>query len=77
MVSFKPYLTIIISKNINTILKNGEQFNVNPKTTFLYKESIVYPFVNVQEKKGGKLFIDNQELTNIIIYVQETGMSSL
>ena len=59
------------------VKKDGEQFNINPKTTFMYKESIVYPFVNVQEKKGGKLFISNHELTNIILYVQETGMSSL
>ena len=51
-------------------------FKVDSKTSYLYKESIVYPFAQFMEKKN-EFFIENSKYFEIIHFVEHTGMASL
>ena len=57
--------------------KKGQYFNVmKKKSVFFFQESVVYPFV-LFEEKGGKLFITNETVVDIIYYVESNGLSSI
>ena len=46
------------------------------KTTLFYKESVVYPFVNVKEDSGN-YFISNNDFYEVISCVEQFGLTSL
>ena len=50
--------------------------HLSKKVTFFYKESIVYPFVQLTETKNG-FQISDIDFIEILQYVEETGLSSL
>ena len=50
--------------------------HLSKKVTFFYKESIVYPFVQLIETKNG-FQISDIDFIEILLYVEETGLSSL
>jgi len=55
----------------------GHYFNVTKKkSVYFFQESVVYPFVLFQEK-GGKLFVTNDTIVDIIYYVENNGLSSI
>lgn len=49
---------------------------VNNKIAYVYKASIVYPFVNVEKEKGLFSIADN-ELCEIIAYVEHYGLTTM
>ena len=54
----------------------GHHFKLSKKVTFFYKESVVYPFVQLTETK--KIFqMSDIDFIEILQYVEETGLSSL
>ena len=59
----------------------GITYTVNEKKSiFFYKESIVYPFVNAEEKPDKKkktLYISNNDYCDILRFVEETKMAVL
>ena len=56
--------------------KKYHVYNVSKKNTFMYKESVLYPFVNVSVTKIG-IVIANEEFTEIFSYIQINGFSPL
>ena len=44
--------------------------------SILFKESVVYPFVQVRPNKKGSI-ITNDELCKVLAYVEKTGMSCI
>ena len=54
----------------------GQTFNLMKLKVYFYKESVVYPFVQ-HEQKRGKLFISNNDLVEIIYYIESNGLSSI
>ena len=59
----------------------GITYTINEKNSvFFFKESIVYPFVNVEEKPAKKkktLYISNNDYCDIIRFVEEAKMAVL
>jgi len=43
-------------------------FKPSKKVTFFYKESVIYPFVQMVETKNG-LRLENKDLTDILCYM--------
>ena len=64
------HLENLIEKNHSQVYKETRKFAYNHKT------SIVYPFVDFKEEKG-KYIIDNNELCEVIVYVEHFGLVSL
>ena len=58
------------------VLKNGNTYKTNRKASYLYKECIVYPFVNTTEKRGTYTAF-NIELCEILAFIESTGISAL
>ena len=56
--------------------KKGLFFKLSTKTAFFLKESIVYPFVQLQEIKD-EVFLSQTDFTDILNFVDSTGMTSL
>ena len=55
----------------------GHIFKVNKKKeTMLFKETILYPFVNFQERKKG-LFLSNNDYVDILLYTQNSEVTGL
>ena len=56
-------------------------YKVSDKTVFFFKDSIVYPFVDVAEQhdRKGKIsyYLDNADYCDILRFVEETKMSFL
>ena len=57
-------------------LSNREIYKVSKKVTYFYSESVIYPFVDFKEEKKG-LALYNDELSNIIHYIEENNFSHL
>ena len=61
--------------------KGGYLYYVDDnKTVFVFKECIVYPFVQFEEIKISKkqyLFLANEEYCEIIYFIEETKMGAL
>ena len=57
----------------------GALYIVDNRQMFIFKESIVYPFVQAEghQGKNEKYYIENQELSFIVDYVQNMGMCHL
>ena len=60
--------------------KRSERGNMHceQESVFFFKESIVYSFVNVQEKsvkKSKTMFIYNEDFYDILHFVEETKMA--
>ena len=54
----------------NKPVKNGVLYHLNSKReTFIYCESVVYPFIQFEARKNG-FFLHNNELVDIITFVQ-------
>ena len=51
-------------------------FNQSKDITFFYKESILYPYVNVKEKNN-KLILSTTDYTDILYYIEKNGFSHL
>ena len=56
--------------------KNGLLFKEEPKKTYFFKESIVYPFVQSSTLKM-ELYLINNDFADILAFVEQTGMASL
>ena len=54
------------------VLKNGNTYKMNKKASYLYKECIVYPFVNTTEKQGTYTVLDTE-----LCKIESTGISTL
>ena len=64
-------------KNSETI--NDSRYKVDSRSVYIFKESIVYPFVQADVAKGNMdtYFISYAELCTVADYVQTTGMCYL
>ena len=51
-------------------------FRLSKKVTFFYKESVVYPFVNIIENKKG-FVLKNKDSTDIIHFIEQNGFSHI
>ena len=73
-----PYLKGYLLEKISKLQrKDGEHYKViRNKETFFYKEAVVYPFVQLEERKGG-LFLPNTELVTILNFVESNSLTSL
>ena len=61
----------------HTESRKGQTYTLmNKKKVFFFQESVVYPFVQCEEKKG-KLFISNESIVEILYYVENNGLSSI
>lgn len=54
----------------------GQLFYVTKKEVYFYKECIVYPFVNLKERKN-KWFISNEDYVDVLYFVENTELYSL
>ena len=60
--------------------KNGTLYRIHENNdVYFFKESIIYPFVNVEEKNGKhkKLFLPNADYCDIIHFIEESKMALL
>ena len=73
-----PAGNVFISGNFlerDTVAKKSVTYKINEnKIMYLYKESIVYPFVNFKEKKDSKLALENEDYSDIFIWVETNGL---
>lgn len=46
---------------------------VDNKITYFYKESVIFPFVNIVESKKG-LVLSDEDYTDILIYIEQQGL---
>ena len=57
-------------------MNRGKRFSiykiVSEKETYLYKESVLFPFVNIIEDNKG-LILKDEDFTDILIYVEQNG----
>ena len=49
---------------------------ISKKKTFFYKESVLYPFIQVEPTKKG-VQVTNIELANVSYYLEENGFSAI
>ena len=56
--------------------KEGTVFKLSKKNTFFYKESVVFPYVELQPSKKGYV-LSNGVYADIICHMQETGCAHL
>ena len=57
--------------------KRCTYFNLETdKKTYFYKESVLYPFVNILEEKN-KLLLKDEDYTDILMYVEQSGFTHL
>ena len=54
--------------------KKGDYYKLQNKETYLYKESVVYPFVQLKESKKG-LFLSNEERVVVLNYVENVSQN--
>ena len=54
----------------------GIYYKQQKKITYFFVESVIYPFVQVQETKKG-LLLTNDEYVTVLNYVEETGYSHI
>jgi len=54
----------------------GTVYNIMKKKAFFFQESVVYPYVNYDDKKG-KIFISNPNIVDIINYVESNGLVAI
>ena len=54
----------------------GQKYKLMSKEVFLYKESIVYPFVNMEQKKD-HYFISKSAFYDVLTYAEQSGMCSI
>ena len=54
----------------------GRFYTPASKVAFFFKESVVYPFVQLSNVRG-KLFMNNNDYAEILYFVEQTGMVSL
>ena len=47
------------------------------KKTYFFMESIVYPYVNIEEGPGEYLSLSMQDYTEVLYYVEKNGFSHL
>ena len=57
-----------------TMKKMG--FDLSKKISFFFKESILYPYVNINEEKRG-LSLEMTDYTDILYYVEKNGYAHL
>ena len=57
----------------------GYRYKVDKRKMYIFKESIVYPFIQPERDKGKfeSYFITNEELCLVVDYVQTKGMCHL
>ena len=48
-------------------------FKLNKEVTYLYKDSVVFPSVNITKGKKG-LMLKNGDYTNILVYIEQQGL---
>ena len=56
--------------------KSSEIFKISSKFTYFYNESVVYPFVNINETDKGHV-LENKDLTDILHFTEEHGLVPL
>ena len=54
--------------------KQHHVYRVVSKVAFVFKESVVYPYVPYNEE-GQKVIIKSEHYTDIIYYIEHTGLS--
>ena len=52
-------------------------YKESTKISFFYKESILYPYVNMQEQSNGYLCLNVEDYTDILYYIENNGFSHL
>ena len=57
--------------------RKGYVYKKDDKTAYIYKESVIYPFVTSIKNKQNQYILANQEYCEILAYVEETGYSHL
>ena len=57
--------------------RKGHVYRRDWKTAFIYKECIVYPFVNMEENIHNRYLLSNEEYCEILAYIEESGYSHL
>ena len=57
-------------------MNRGKRFSIykiaSEKETYFYKESVLFPFVNIIEDNKG-LILKDEDFTDILIYVEQNG----
>ena len=56
--------------------KTSTIFRLSKKSTFFYKETVVFPYVEIEEHKRG-LVLQNKVFMDIICHVEQNGYSHL
>ncbi len=46
---------------------------IKDKTTHFYKESVVFPFVNIKDERKG-LVLNDEDYTDILMYIEKNGL---
>ena len=57
--------------------KKATVFSISRETTYFYKESILYPFVNIQEDNNKRLSLSARDYTDILLFIENNGFSHL
>ena len=60
--------------------RKGDCYIVSDKDTFVYRDSVVYPFVNFQRNYRGKnntCFITQSDYVDVLEFVEHSNMASL
>ena len=58
-------------------VKSGIYYKKMKKRAFFFKESVVYPFVNLESKAGGRYFITCKDFVDILCYVKHFAVTSI
>ena len=63
-------------KEARSSSKHGQMYKCMKKKVFFYKESVVYPFVNLESRKNN-YFITNIDFYYVLSYAEHNGMSAI
>ena len=65
-----------LEKNDRRTTAKKMVFDLSKKLSFFFKESILYPYVNIEEGKSG-LALEMTDYTDILYYVENNGYAHL
>ena len=57
----------------DTVGMKSVTYKLSHKTTYFYKESVIFPYVNFDEGKKGCVFT-NEDYTDILVYIEHNGL---
>ena len=56
--------------------KKGHIYRMDSKITFVFKECIIYPFVNIKQS-GSKYILSDEDYFEVLRYIEHSGFSHL